>query len=98
VQTDFGQLTISGLSANQPDGKILLTVRPEDVLLNARGGANVVNAQVKSSVYMGTHTQLQLALGDATWQAHGSASLQVHNGDTIPVQLPQENIWVLPQN
>lgn len=97
VQTDLGQLTLSGPSTTQPDGKILLTVRPEDVILKASSGANVVNAQVKSSVYMGTHTQLQLALGSATWQAHGSAGLQLHNGDTIPVQLPQENIWVLPQ-
>jgi len=98
VQTASGTLSLSELSTNQPDGEVLLTVRPEDVMLNPTNGENIMDAQVKSSVYMGTHTQLQLDLGGEPWMAQGAANMLVTDGDSISVRLPEESIWVLPKS
>ncbi|MEM7127718.1 MAG: ABC transporter ATP-binding protein [Chloroflexota bacterium] len=98
VETSIGRLNLDGISREQPDGNVFVTVRPEDVLLDASNGTNLVNAHVKSSVYMGTHTQLQLEMGGETWQAHGAAGLQIHAGDLVSIRLPEESIWVLPQH
>lgn len=98
VQTAAGTISLSGASSEQPDGEVLVTVRPEDVALNPTSGHNVVEARIVSTVYMGTHTQVQLDIGGASWQAHGSATEQLHAGETVSVRLPDESIWVLPKS
>ncbi len=99
VETALGTLSIGRESAAQPDGKVLVTVRPEDVQLSpAPESKNQIPARVSANVYMGTHTQLQLEIGDETWYAHGPAELQVGAGTEITVQLPEERIWLLPEN
>jgi len=98
VKTALGELSLQGKSVMEPDGDVLITVRPEDIDLNpSEKHDNVLIAQVQSSVYMGTHTQLQLGLGSESWQAHGPSSLRVESGGTVTVRLPAENIWVLGQ-
>jgi ABC-type Fe3+/spermidine/putrescine transport system ATPase subunit len=78
-----------------PDGPVLLTVRPEHVAPADGPGVNCVAARVVSSVYMGTHTQAQLALGDATWWANFGADALCPLGDPMWVRLPPEHLWLL---
>jgi len=99
VDTELGTLSLQGESVTQPDGNVLVTVRPENIgLASSIESNNVINAQVRSTVYMGTHTQLQLDVGGESWQAHGPSSLRVQPGEALPVHLPEESIWVLSQD
>lgn len=96
VETALGRLRLSSPSINQPNGDVLLTVRPEDVVIHPADGTNLINALIKSSVYMGTHTQLQLDVGGRTWQANIAASAQIQSGQQLSIRLPEEHIWVIP--
>ena len=96
VETGLGTLKTAHPDA-QPDGPILVTVRPEDVKIGAAAGNNSVEAKVQSSVYMGTHTQLLLDLAGQIWRAQGPADYEVQSGDTISIQLPEQRIWLLPR-
>jgi ABC-type Fe3+/spermidine/putrescine transport system ATPase subunit len=96
VETSLGSLTINEDEVVQPDGPVLLTVRPEDVVLNASSTNNRVIATVLSSVYMGTHTQLQLDVDGREWQIQGPAGYKVQDGDVISIHLPADRIWLLP--
>ncbi|MEM7347809.1 MAG: ABC transporter ATP-binding protein [Chloroflexota bacterium] len=96
IETSAGNLTFTYPEA-QPDGPILLTVRPEDVKLGAAAEENTLDATVKSTVYMGTHTQLQLEIGGQPWRVQGPADYARQPGDTVSVHLPEKRIWVLPQ-
>lgn len=98
VETPLGNLEILPERVNQPDGKVVLTVRPEDVQLIPKGDENVVNARVLLQVYMGTYKQVQLDVMGNTWLAHGPVDFDVEVGKTIPIQLPKSHIWLLPPN
>jgi ABC-type Fe3+/spermidine/putrescine transport system ATPase subunit len=97
VETTLGTLTIDPTHVTQPDGNVLVTVRPEDVHLTPKpGDSNCIEAKVLLQVYMGTHTQIQLDVAGHTWLVHSPADFQARVGDTIMIQLPQSRTWLLP--
>ena len=96
ITTELGMVRMENQHSAQPDGSVLLTVRPEEVEINPSATSNRIDASVRSSVYMGTYTQVQLDVGGETWQAHGPADLRVTAGETIAVRLPESRVWVLP--
>ena len=96
VETALGSLSLGRESAALPDGKVLVTIRPEDVQLSPlQNSPNQISTKVESSVYMGTHTQVQLDVDGNRWQAQGAANVPVEAGATATVALPEESIWVL---
>jgi ABC-type Fe3+/spermidine/putrescine transport system ATPase subunit len=96
VETRLGTLQTI-ITSDQPDGPVLVTVRPEDVQLGATSDNNCIEATVQSSVYMGTYTQLQLDVAGRPWRAQGSADFSDQSGETISVHLPRQRIWLLPR-
>ncbi|MGB1288422.1 MAG: ABC transporter ATP-binding protein [Aggregatilineales bacterium] len=98
VQTAVGILKIDSEYITETQKNILLTVRPEDIKLIPEGNDNLVSAQVRSSVYMGTYTQVQLEIGDHLWLSHGTADFMAIPGEMISVQLPAARIWLLPDD
>ncbi len=96
VQTALGTLEIDAAKITQPDGDVLVTVRPEDVHLIVDTNTNVIQAKVLAQVYMGTYTQVQLDVAGHKWLAHGPTDFQTQVGATIPVALPRTHIWLLP--
>ncbi|NDJ60481.1 MAG: ABC transporter ATP-binding protein [Chloroflexi bacterium] len=96
VETAAGTLEISPERVNQPDGDVVLTVRPEDVQLIPQNDTNLVQAKVLTQVYMGTYKQVQLDVLGNTWLAHGPVDFDPEIGATIPIQLPKAHIWLLP--
>ncbi|MFN8448161.1 MAG: ABC transporter ATP-binding protein [Anaerolineae bacterium] len=96
VQTALGTLEIDAAKITQPDGDVLVTVRPEDVHLIVDTNTNVIQAKVLAQVYMGTYTQVQLDIAGHKWLAHGPTDFQTQVGATIPVALPRTHIWLLP--
>ena len=98
VETPQGNLAINPDRVTQPDGQVVLTVRPEEVQLIPQDEKNVIDAKVLTQVYMGTYKQVQLDVMGNTWLAHGPADFEVEAGKTIPIQLPKSHIWLLPSN
>lgn len=96
IQTALGSLEVDPARITQPDGEVLVTVRPEDVRLIVDSNANVIQAKVLAQVYMGTHTQVQLDVQGHKWLAHGPTDFQTQVGAMIPVALPKSHIWLLP--
>jgi ABC-type Fe3+/spermidine/putrescine transport system ATPase subunit len=96
VETPLGALEIDPARVMQPDGDVVLTVRPEDVQLAQGSDNNRIPAKVLARVYMGTYSQVQLDVCGQKWLAHGPADFHAKEGDTISVQLPKSHIWLLP--
>ena len=98
VSTGAGDLLVGSHVAETGDGPVVVTARPETVTLSNRmGGENRLRATVESAIYMGTHIQVFVLLGDATWTIHAPPSVTVKTGDRIFVDLPKEHIWILEE-
>jgi ABC-type Fe3+/spermidine/putrescine transport system ATPase subunit len=97
--TAVGELAAEEMTGSRnalPDGQVLVSVRPEQVALGTEGEENCLRACILSSVYMGTHTQVQLAIGEATWSASLGPDDVCTQGDAVWVRLPREHLWLLP--
>lgn len=94
VTTGVGQLTVVPGSFNVPDGDVLITVRPEAVEVGP--GENSVDGLVRTAIYMGTHTHLQVEIGGRMWDVHSRVDQRVAAGDEIKIRLPATGIWALP--
>ena len=97
VRTDVGDITVDPDRVEGGDGPVVLSVRPEDVELATHGadGENVIVGRIESPIYMGSHTQLVVTLGDDTWQVLGPASLSANQGEAISLRLPPEHVWIV---
>ena len=98
LETRLGILHIDPDTVAQPDGPVLATVRPEEIVLApaADEAENLVRVTVQSSVYMGTYSQVLLEVDGQAWQARGPADLRMVPGEPITVQLPRRHLWLLP--
>lgn len=99
VETALGSFTVSAAAAQEADGAVLLTVRPEDLVVSPpEGTPNQLPATVETSVYMGTYTQLQLRLGEAQceaqWQVNVPVETEVPVGSAVTLALPPNKSWV----
>ncbi|HDL41733.1 MAG TPA: TOBE domain-containing protein, partial [Actinobacteria bacterium] len=75
----------------------VLTVRPEEVQLVTKDTPqdNVVPAVVTSLIYMGSHSQLTVTIGDTPWQIHAPAAFRASNGDIIQIRLPRDHVSIV---
>lgn len=94
VTTDVGELIVDANKFVVPDGDVLITVRPEAVEVGP--GENSVDGLVKTAIYMGTHTHLQVDVGGKKWDVHSRVDDRVAVGDAIKLRLPSDVIWALP--
>ena len=101
VTTPLGALTVGAADA-QPDGEVLLTIRPEDVQVKAgpvdrnAEGANTLAVTVTSCVYMGTYTNFFFDMAGETWQAVAEPGASAEPGERIHVHLPPDRLWLVP--
>jgi ABC-type Fe3+/spermidine/putrescine transport system ATPase subunit len=99
IETAIGSFPTPASCLRQ-DGPVVLTVRPEDLILSGDGRreGESVNARVVSSTYMGVHTRFTVLAGDIKLQiVQEAASVdRFHVGDEVQVRIPQDKIWILP--
>lgn len=99
LKTAFGTLIMN--AEQQPDlnGDVLLTIRPEQIVLNTDQIQNTVTGQVQARIYVGTHTRYKIQLEDyqveVLQQADFGTPLAV--GDVVSVHMPIQYMWLLPQ-
>jgi ABC-type Fe3+/spermidine/putrescine transport system ATPase subunit len=97
VATPAGQLSIDPRRVAAGDGTVLVTVRPEDVVIvnGDASSANVVEAEVLANVYVGTRRRLVVSLGGCEWHLEGPADTPYDRGDAVRLQLAPDRIWLL---
>ncbi|MCE7985312.1 MAG: ABC transporter ATP-binding protein [Caldilinea sp. CFX5] len=95
VQTTIGLVEVQRCD-HIADGPVLLTVRPEQVQIEATTMTNVFLVTVDAVTYMGGHQQLQLKIGEQVWLIHTSPNTAVAPGHPIRLHLPSDQIWLMP--
>jgi len=97
VRTSVGDIEIDEDRVRPGNGPLVLTVRPEEVELvqEPSDGTNLVRATLKSLIYMGSHTQLVVDIGGATWLIQAPATLRLAEGDVIQLHLPVRDVWIV---
>ena len=87
-----------------PDGPVILTIRPENIVLSPpltlSGAANRINGRILNHIYAGTHTRfrVQTAIPDLPpleLLADAAAQRQYQDGDTVTLYFPPDKIWLL---
>ena len=97
VVTPLGRLRV--ISESPAMGAVLVTIRPESVVLDAvEGQANAFQGRVVAAEFRGSHILMRLTAGgidlEATIPVDDAKSHAV--GSTVRVALPPEKLWPLP--
>lgn len=96
ISTSVGNLQLHESVGGPGPGPVVLTVRPELVGLAPDGSSpNSLPASVQANIYMGTHTELVVRLGDQTWNVHAPPSCEAKPGERVHLQLDRDNIWLV---
>jgi len=94
VSSSLGELRVE---SDAPDGPVTLVIRPESIVLGDIG-TNSFSAAVKRQIYMGTHNRYRIEVDGREWEiiapADSTAALE---GRRVPLSLPPEKIWVIPE-
>lgn len=97
VHTSIGEIIVDESFVRPGDGPVVITVRPEEIELveGQSSEPNIVDATLKTLIYMGSSTRLVVELGDATWQVQGPAALRIPEGEVIQIRLPIGDVWIV---
>ncbi len=97
VATSFADLHIA--HAQPSEGAVVVTIRPEAVLLRHGGPENTVEGRIVESHYRGTHVTVRVAIAEtiieASLRPDEARSFAV--GDVTKVTLPPARLWVMPE-
>ena len=99
VQTDVGEFHFDACQRDRaPSGAAVLTIRPEQIRLNAGIAANTVKGRIRERIYVGTYTRYKIMLGGHEIEAIRSADLPgaIQAGDEVDVHFPADRIWIVP--
>jgi len=105
-ESPFGQLELpgqaeTGQAGTGPikKGPAILTVRPENIVINPpKDAENRLNVRLNRMVYLGTHSEAHLQLGELTLTATAPAAALagLAAGDALQISLPKHALWLLP--
>jgi iron(III) transport system ATP-binding protein len=92
VRTEVGELEVPSSDTLRDGDRVLLSVRPEDVLLaEARPeGGNVREGRVDQKVFLGEFVDFQVKIGERILLSRCHPSLRTPIGDAIYVKLHPE--------
>jgi len=100
AHTPLGTLALDVPAANQTEGDVVLTIRPEQVQLAAQGeDPNCLQGTVAARIYVGTYTRYKVRVGEHELEAIRSAETQgvFQEGDPVTLYLPPDQLWPMPQ-
>ncbi len=99
VQTSIGDFHFASAGKESaPSGRVVMTIRPEQIGLNEGASDNTVTGRIRERIYVGRYTRYKIALGEHEVEAVRSADLPgaLEAGDEVQVRFPPERIWVVP--
>lgn len=100
VTTPVGDLAFAAQGRESaPSGDVILTIRPEQVVLNGGDTPNTVVGRLKSHIYVGTYTRYKVQVGEYEIEATrpGDFGQGLNDGDEVRVRFPEDRIWVVPK-
>ncbi len=100
VRTDVGEFHFDARHRDQaPSGATTLTIRPEQIRLNAGTASNTVKGRIRERIYVGTYTRYKIMLGEHEIEAIRSADLPgaIKVGDEVDIHFPADRIWIVPK-
>jgi iron(III) transport system ATP-binding protein len=97
VRTEIGDVVVSSSQPVQPDQRVSLSVRPEDVELTEvrPSGGNVWEARVDQKVFLGEAIDFQVKVGGRTLLSRRHPTLRTKVGESIFVQLTPDKCVLL---
>ena len=95
VETALG--TFSVCQQEISDGPVVITIRPENLILG-EDGENTISAHIVSHVYVGTYARFKVQAGELEFEvvAEASSVERFHDGEMLPLTFPREKIWLVP--
>lgn len=100
LETPFGVFHLnSDFLETMPQSDVILTIRPEQVIINPTTDENCVRGRVRSRIYVGTYTRYKVMIGDIEIEATRSGDIDaaINEGDEVTVGFPADRIWVVPR-
>ncbi|MEZ4674079.1 MAG: ABC transporter ATP-binding protein [Caldilineaceae bacterium] len=95
VRTAIGDLCATKAAACA-DGAVVVTLRPEQIVIVDNGGANCVAATVNQVLYLGTYLQITVQLDKQHWVVHSTTDRNLCVGETVVLYLPPAQLWCMP--
>ncbi len=98
VRTEIGDVTVLATEQLRANDKVLISVRPEDVLLTEarpQANTNVWEGRVDQKVFLGEVLDYQVKLGERTLLSRQHPSLRTPVGNPIFIQLDPEKCVAL---
>ncbi len=99
IETDIGDFRFAAAETGRAaEGNVLLTIRPEQIVLGQSNANNTVIGRVTSRIFVGTYTRYRIAVADHKIEAVRSADVSgdFAEGDEVPVVFPPDRIWTVP--
>jgi multiple sugar transport system ATP-binding protein len=94
---DFGEGRrgeVSLLHTLGPDEKVRIALRPENITIGQRNGANIFSARVLDRRYQGTQTAYGIELFGKRLEVVELGTAARHQvGIETPISLPRESCW-----
>lgn len=96
IVTPFADLHVA--RGGPPGGPVVVTIRPEAVLLGHGGPENTVEGRIIESHYRGTHVVVRVAIADVVIEAslRPDEARSFSIGDVTKVTFPSNRLWVMP--
>jgi iron(III) transport system ATP-binding protein len=94
IRTDVGELVIRAQPPSQ-GAEVVLSFRPEDVVLFHEGMANRVRGTIRQAIFMGNLTDLFVDVGGATVRVQMSTGRHFGEGDPIELGIGEDAIRLL---
>ena len=87
---------VAGKDLN-PGGAVHLAIRPEDVLVeeNQTSISNVLDGRVRTSMFMGSYTVVEIEVDGSLLIAHAPPQTNLRRGDSVRALLPRDRLLVL---
>ncbi|RME43568.1 MAG: ABC transporter ATP-binding protein [Chloroflexi bacterium] len=99
VKTPHGELVCHVPSDIQKSEPVLISVRPQNVLISKEttpGARNVFRGKVRVAVFLGEYVDCQVEVGDDLLRAHMHPRLKIRRGEEVFVHLPRNLCTVVP--
>ncbi len=96
VETAFGKLSLATPRALNTGDKIVLSIRPEHVMVKAEAasGPNSWDATVKTNIFLGFHQDLEVMAGGLLLEARIHPSLDVPVGTPVSINIAPDRCIV----
>lgn len=83
-----------------PEGKVTMTIRPEQINIAQDTQENVVQGTLRSKIFVGTYYRCKVAIQDVLFEVYdysgGIADIQ--EGQSLHLSFPADKLWVIPQS